>query len=92
MGRFFCARAYWLMTQDLLILTGKVLEGPVDAGLAIDLPTSIRGPGFVPIHSIQEITFDDRPPELGIVIQWHHLDAAPMMEPSHLENRELKVH
>lgn len=92
MGRFYCHRAYWLMTQDLLVLTGKVMEGSVDAGQAIDLPTSIRGPGLVPIHSVQEVTFDDRPPELGVVIQWHHLEAAPWMEPSHLEGRTLLVH
>lgn len=91
MGRFYCDRAYWLMTRDLLVLTGKVLEGPVDAGQAIDLPASVRGPGLVPIHSVQEVTFEDRPPELGIVIQWHHLEKAPMMEPSSLEKRELRV-
>jgi hypothetical protein len=91
MGRFYCDRAYWLMTRDLLVLTGQVLEGPVDAGHAIDLPQAIRGPGLVPIHSVQEVTFEDRPPELGIVIQWHHLESAPMMEPSHLEKRELRV-
>ena len=91
MARFYCNRAYWLMTRDLLVLTGKILEGPVDAGQRIDLPKSIRGPGLVPIHSVQEVTFEDRGPELGIVIQWHHLEAAPLMEPSHLEKRELKV-
>lgn len=91
MGRFYCHRAYWLMTRDLLVLSGKILEGPVEPGMAIDLPRSIRGPGFVPIHSVQEVTFEDRPPELGVVIQWHHLDAAPMMEPSHLEGRTLQV-
>jgi hypothetical protein len=91
-GRFYCKRAYWLMTQDLLVLTGQVLAEPVQPGCAIDLPASIRGPGLVPIHSIQEVTFADRPPELGVVIEYHHLEAAPMMEPSHLEGRELKVH
>ncbi|MCB9679446.1 MAG: hypothetical protein H6737_30355 [Alphaproteobacteria bacterium] len=91
MGRFYCARAYWLMHRDLLVLTGKILEEPVQPGTAIDLPKSIRGPGLVPIHSVQEVTFDDRPPELGVVIEMRHLDAAPMMEPSHLEGRELKT-
>ena len=91
MGRFHCERAYWLMTRDLLVLTGQILEGPVEPNLAIDLPVSIRGPGLVPIHSIQEVTFDDRPPELGLVIEWRHLESAPMMEPSHLQGRELRV-
>lgn len=92
MGRFYCKRAYWLMTRDLLVLTGQILEEPVQPGCAIDLPVSIRGPGLVPIHSVQEVTFADRPPELGVVIEYHHLEAAPLMEPSHLEGRELKVH
>lgn len=91
MGRFYCDRAYWLMTRDLLVLTGRVMEGPVEPGMLVDLPASIRGPGPTPIHSVQEVTFDDRPPELGVVIEMHHLDKAPMMEPSHLEKRELKV-
>lgn len=91
MGRYFCKRAYWLMTRDLLVLTGEILEGPVEPGCAIDFPVSIRGPGFVPIHSIQEVTFADRPPELALVIEYHHIEKAPLMEPSHLEGRELKV-
>jgi hypothetical protein len=91
MGRFYCHKAYWLMHRDLLVLTGKILEEPVQPGTPIDLPKSIRGPGLVPIHSVQEVTFDDRPPELGVVIEMRHLDAAPMMEPSHLEGRTLET-
>ena len=91
MKRFYCERAYWLMTRDLIVLTGKILEGPILPGMSIEFPTSIRGPGFVPIHSIQEVTFEDRGPELGIVIEYRHIESAPLMEPSHLEKRVLKV-
>ncbi len=91
MGRYYCERAYWLMTRDLLVLTGKILEPRVEPGMLIDLPKSIRGPGPTPIHSIQEVTFEDRPPELGVVIEMHHLDKAPLMEPSDLQGRVLTV-
>lgn len=90
MASFHCDNAYWVMHQDLVVLSGYLLSGKVLPGWAVDLPREIKGPGWVPIRDVQMVDFAGKR-KLCIVLDYDVLDGAQLMEFSDLEGRALDV-
>ncbi|MEL6346348.1 MAG: hypothetical protein AAFV53_24770 [Myxococcota bacterium] len=90
MARFRVIKCYWFWQRDVVVMTGDIVEGPVLPGMFIDLPRSLRGPGRVPIDTLEEIQFPTHR-QLAVLIQHRELDSAPMFEPSAVEGRVLEV-
>ncbi len=88
---FKVKKSFYLGSRDLLVLTGDVLQHPVQPGMFIDLPRELRGPGRVPIHTVEFVSFADNRDELCVTIQYHHLATAPLMEFSAVEGHVLEV-
>lgn len=88
---FRVLRAFYLPGRDLLVLTGSVIEGEAVAGMLLDLPAVLRGPGPVPVHSVESVQFADGRDDLALTVAFHHLDAAPLFEPSFCEGRVLQL-
>lgn len=90
MPRYRVKKCYWLAHRDLVVMTGTIVDGPVLPGMFINLPTQLRGPGLVPIASMEEVEFPTHK-ELAVVIEYRELEPAPMFEPSTVEGRVLDV-
>ncbi len=91
MATFHVDKAFFLARTDQLVLTGSEQLGPIVPGMWVDLPVEVEGPGPVPIASVDRVRFADGREVPALVIDYHHLDAAPDMEFSHLEGRQLTV-
>lgn len=89
MPAFECAKAYWLARMDMIVLTGRP-HGVVEAGMYVDLPVAVNGPGPVPIHGVEIVQFRGMTMP-ALTIAYEHLDAAPKMEFRDLEGRTLAV-
>jgi hypothetical protein len=85
---FRVLKVYSVPHRDLIVLAG-VTEGiePLPGG-TIDLPTEIRGPGWVPIYDVQEIDFAGQL-RTAVVLEWRVVEPAPFMEFADLEGRPL---
>jgi hypothetical protein len=91
MAAFTVKKVYYIAHRDLIVLSGALESGVVRPGDAIDLPREIKGPGWVPIHDVQQIPFLDGRTELGIVLLWDTVTGAPLMEFSALEGLALQI-
>jgi hypothetical protein len=91
LAAFSVKKAYYIPHRDLIVLAGVLESGVVRPGDAIDLPREINGPGWVPIHDVQQIPFLDGRTELGIVLLWDTVTGAPLMEFAALEGLALQV-
>lgn len=91
MAAFTVRKVYFIPHRDLIVLTGAVESGRVKPGDAIDLPRELKGPGWVPIHDVQQIPFLDGRTELGLVLMWEAVIDAPLMEFGWLEGLALDV-
>lgn len=91
MAAFFVRKVYFIPHRDLLVLTGTLDSGRVRPGDAIDLPRELKGPGWVPIHDVQQIPFLDGRTELGVVLQYEVITGAPLLELPSLEGKSLDV-
>jgi len=88
---FRVLRAFYLPERDLLVFTGSVIEGEAVAGMLLDLPALLQGPGWVPIHSVEAVRFADGREDLALTVRFGHLDSAPVFEPSRVEGRVLRL-
>ena len=77
MASFHCDNAYWVMHQDLVVLSGYLLSGKVLPGWAVDLPREIKGPGWVPIRDVQMVDFAGKR-KLCIVLDYDVLGHDPV--------------
>ena len=91
MAAFSVKKVYYIPHRDLIVLSGSLESGKVAPGDAIDLPREVQGPGWVPIHDVQQIPFLDGRTELGLVLLWDVVSGAPMMEFSALEGLALQI-
>lgn len=87
---FLVEKVYWLPKADLLVLTGH-LVGDVGPGMLVDLPVAIKGPGPVPVHSVEFVDFGQAGALPAITVAQVYLDQAPLMEYSDLEGRTLAI-
>jgi hypothetical protein len=88
---FRVKRAFFHTKRDLIVLTGHLLEGPLHAGMFIDLPRALRGPGRVPVHSVEPVVYASGEQDLAVTVQYHWLEKAPLFEPSMVEGRVLEL-
>lgn len=88
---FFVQRVYYLPHRDQLVLAGRPDPTMPVPGGAIDLPQEVKGPGWVPILDVQTVAFADGVERLCVVIDYTHVEAAPLMEFSDLEGKPLPV-
>ena len=91
MAAFRVDKVYYVPVRDQVVLTGAMESGRVRPGDAIDLPRELKGPGWVPIHDVQQIPFRDGRTRLGVILLWDTLSAAPLMEFKDLEGLALDV-
>jgi hypothetical protein len=88
---FRVLKAFYLPDRDLLVFTGSALEGQPVAGMELELPLVLRGPGWVPVHSVEAVRFADGHEDLALTVAFHHLESAPVFEPSTCEGRVLQL-
>ena len=88
-GLFKVDNAYFHPGYDLVVLTGSVAQAPVRAGMHVDLPREVNGPGWVPIASLEYVQFPTGP-KLALTIPFSAIGGTNL-EPSVLEGRELEV-
>ncbi len=88
---FLVERVYYLPARDLLVLAGRPDPTMPEPGGAIDLPEDLKGPGWVPIADVQTVPFADGTEQLCVVVEYQHLEAAPLMEFTDLEGRPLDL-
>ncbi len=91
MGLYRVKQAFFHGKRDLLVLTGSILEGHVGAGMRIDLPRTLRGPGPVPVHTVEPVVYANGAKDLAVTVQFHWLESAPLFEPSFVEGRIVDV-
>jgi hypothetical protein len=91
MPAFRVEKTYMVPHRDLIVLAGVIESGTVKPGWSIDLPKEIKGPGWVPIHDVQKVAFQDGKERLCVILQWELLTGAPLMEFTHLEGLALDV-
>ena len=75
----------------MVIMTGMVVESPVQPGMWIELPKSMSGPGRVVIETMEFVRFADGHQELAICISSGALDNVPTFETSRLHGCTLEV-
>ena len=90
-GVFHVDRIYWQGHLDLIVLAGHLVRGDVLAGDEVELPVSIRGPGWVPIRDVQTVDFADGTARLCVVIDYGTLESAPFMEFRDVEGLDLSI-
>ena len=90
MATFQVQRGYWMPKADLLVLTGH-MTGDIGPGMLVDLPVEIRGPGPVPIASVELVELGPEGVLPAITIAHSALELAPLMEFQDLEGRALQV-
>ncbi|MEN0064087.1 MAG: hypothetical protein AAGA48_18180 [Myxococcota bacterium] len=88
---FFVQRVYYVPHRDLLVLAGRPDPTVPVAGGAIDLPEDLKGPGWVPIADVQTIAFADGAERTCVIVDYTHLEQAPLMEFSDLEGKPLSL-
>ena len=88
---FRVRKAFYLPDRDLLVFTGSALEGEPVAGMLLELPRTLQGPGFVPITSVESVRFSDGHEDLALTVAFHHLESVPLFEPSRCEGRVLRL-
>lgn len=88
---FFVERVYYLPQRDLLVLAGRPDPTEPKPGGSIDLPRDVKGPGWVPITDVQTVPFADGVEKLCVIVDYHHIEAAPLMEFSDLEGVALDL-
>jgi hypothetical protein len=81
-------KVYYVPHRDLVVLAGQLLGRVPAPGWSIDLPRSLRGPGWVPIADVQKVPFADGD-RTCIVLHYSVLEGAPLMEFSDLEGAVL---
>lgn len=91
MASFYVDKVYYLAHRDLVVLAGRPESGLPVPGGAIDLPREVKGPGWVPIHDVQKVPFQDGTTKLCVVLEWSVLESAPLMEFSSLEGLALDL-
>lgn len=91
MGLFKVHKTFWLGSRDLVVMTGDIVENPVRQGMFLDVPIALRGPGRVPIHSLELVRFRGGNEELAITVEYTQFASAPLLELSDLEGRLLEV-
>ena len=88
-GLFAVEKAFFHAVYDLVVLTGAVRQAPVRAGMYMDLPPSIGGPGWVPIASVEYVHFRQGR-KLAVTLPYAAIQRA-RLEPVVLEGKELEV-
>jgi hypothetical protein len=74
MGWFSVKSAYYHPLRDAIVLTGHVVEGPVEPGLWLDFPKGDGGPTRVPIAEVTTVQYQGgKPPEDAVVIDYRHI-------------------
>lgn len=91
MAAFRVHKAYYVSHQDCVALAGRIESGKVAAGMRIDLPREVKGPGWVPISGVQTVQFADGKARLCVLIDYEVLTGAPLMEFADLEGLALDV-
>ena len=91
MASFTVHKVYYAGHLDKLVLAGRAESGLPRPGWAIDLPREVKGPGWVPIHDVQTIAFNDGTSRLCVVLEYEVVTGAPLMEFSSLEGLSLDV-
>lgn len=91
MASFRVDKAYYVPHRDLVVLAGRLESGRPVRGGSIDLPKEVKGPGWVPIHDVQTIPFQDGSEKLAVILEYEALTGAPLMEFSSLEGKSLPL-
>jgi len=88
---FFVDRVYYVPHRDLLVLAGRPDPSVPVPGGSIDLPRELKGPGWVPIADVQTIAFADGKDRTCVIVEYQHVETAPLMEFSDLESKPLPL-
>lgn len=88
---FYVERVYYVPHRDLLVLAGRPDPSLPRPGGSIDLPQDVKGPGWVPIADVQQIEFADGADRTCVIVDYEHIERAPLMEFTDLEGRPLDV-
>ncbi len=88
-GWFAVKKAFYHTTFDLVVLTGTIIQHPVRAGMWIDFPGDVGGPGRVPIASVEWVELRTGR-ELAVTVQFKEI-AGSAFTPGVLEGHELEV-
>lgn len=91
MAAFTVDKVYYIPHRDLIVLAGHCESGRPLPGMMVDLPREINGPGWVPIHDVQQIPFADGTTKLGIVLLYDVVTSAQLMEFTDLEGLALDL-
>jgi len=91
MGAFHVDHVYLVPHQDLLVLAGARVSGLPGPGWSVDLPREVQGPGWVPIHDVQQVPFADGADKFCLILQYAVVEGAPLMEFRDLEGRTLDL-
>lgn len=91
MAAFHVQKVYYVTRHDAIALIGRIESGKVEGGMAIDLPRSVQGPGWVPISGVQRVAFADGLDRLAVLLDYDVVTGAPLMEFSALEGLTLDV-
>lgn len=91
MAAFRVDKVFYVQGHDLLALAGSVESGKVRGGMAIDLPREVQGPGWVPIHAVQEVPFAGGVARTCVLLEYEVVTGAPLMEFASLEGLSLQV-
>jgi hypothetical protein len=90
LAAFTVHKVYYVAHRDLLVLAGAPESGLPKPGWSVDLPRDVQGPGWVPIHDVQNIPFKDGE-KMAIILEYEVITGAPLMEFSSLEGLTLDV-
>ncbi len=91
MASFRVDKVYYVTNQDLLVLAGALESGVVKPGWSIDLPRELKGPGWVPIHDVQQVPFANGITKTCVLLDYEVVVGAPLMEFSDLEGIAMDV-
>lgn len=90
MAAFEVQKTYMVPHRDLIVLAGRAVSGMPRPGGAIELPRELKGPGWVPISDVQQVTFGEVE-RLCVVLEWAVVEGAPLMEFADLEGLSLQI-
>lgn len=91
MGRFAVERSFYLPNRDLMVLTGALLNGDMEPGDRVELPTRLGGPGLVPIAAVEMVQFADGREVPAICVELKWIEGVPTFEPVTLEGEILGI-
>ena len=73
-ARFFVTRTFTISSQNLFVLSGRILSGEIKPGMEVHIPCNASFSITAPVHGVEFVDGPGRKPEVGLTVQYEDDD------------------